>query len=442
MLTRILTRSLVTLLAATVAIGFAQRIELEFWHALTAPSGPLLETFAAEFNASQDRYTVNASYKGSYADTMNLAIAASRAGNAPHVVQIVEIGTGTFINAGVAIKEVHQLFAETGVPFDPERYLPAVRGYYSLPDGRMMSMPFNSSTAVMFVNDDALTRAGLDPATTPLETWDQVRAAAKQIVDTGAAACGFSFAWPTWTQFEQFSAIHDVPYATRANGFAGLDAELRINSPLHVRHVQTLIDMGAEGSLTWGGRGSAGDALFPSGECAILQGSSGLRGRVVREATFDWSIRPLPYYADAVEAPLNSVIGGASFWVMTAPGRTDAEYRAAAEFFNFLGQVEIVERFHVETGFLPIVFGVYEKLAAEGYYDANPGADVGYLQLARTAPTENSMGFRLGNMGEVRNIIEEEVEMALQGQQTAQQALDNAVERGDAVLRAFERAFR
>lgn len=441
MLTRNAKRFLVTLLAASLAVGLAQRVEIEFWHGLGAPSGPLLETFAAEFNASQDQYTVNASYKGSYPDTMNAAIAAFRAGTAPHVVQMFEVGTGTMIYSG-AIKPVYELFEETGVPFDPEVYLGAVRGYYSLPDGRMMSMPFNSSTAVMFVNNDALAAAGLDPATTPLETWDQVRAAAKQVVDSGAAPCGFSFAWPTWTQFEQFSAIHNVPFATRANGFEGLDAELQINSPLHVRHVQTLIDMGAEGSFTYGGRDAAGDALFPSGECAILQGSSGLRGRVVREATFDWSIVPLPVYADAVETPLNSVIGGASFWVMTAPGRTEAEYRAVAEFFKFLGQPEIVERFHVETGFLPIVFGVYEKLAAEGYYDANPGADTGYLQLARTAPTPNSMGFRLGNLPEIRNIIQEEIEMAFQGQQGAQQALDNAVERGNVVLRAFERTYR
>ncbi len=441
MFTRILKASLVTLLAASLAVGLAQRVEIEFWHGLNPPGGTLLEDFAAEFNASQDLYTINASFKGGYVDTMNASIAAWRAGNAPHIVQMFEVGTAVFVYSG-AVKPVYELFEQTGVPFDPEVYLGAVRGYYSLPDGRMMSMPFNSSTAVMFVNNDALARAGLDPATTPLETWEQVRAAAQQVVNTGAAPCGFSFAWPTWTQFEQFSAIHDLPYATRANGFEGLDAELLINSPLHVRHVQTLMDMQAEGSFTYAGRGTAGDAVFPSGDCAIIHGSSGLRGRVVNEADFDWSILPLPYYADAIDAPINSVIGGASFWVMTAPGRTDAEYRGVAEFFNFLGQVEIVERWHVETGFLPIVFGVYEKLLAEGYYEANPGTDVGYLQLARTAPTENSMGFRLGNMPEIRTIIEEEIEMAWAGQQSAQQALDNAVERGNVVLRAFERANR
>lgn len=420
----------------------AQRVEVEFWYGLTQPLGGVLEDIVQDFNESQDRYTVTPVFRGSYPETMQAAIAASRAGNAPHIVQMFEVGTATMMAAGPAIKPVYQLFEETGVEFDPDIYIPAIRGYYSLPDGRMMSMPFNSSTAVMWVNNDALRDAGLDPETVSLDTWDEVREVAKQIVDSGAASCGFTTAWPTWTQFEQFSAIHDVPLATQANGMEGLDAELMINSELHVRHVQTLIDMQAEGSFTYGGRDSAADALFPSGECAILHGSSGLLARVLSEAEFDWAVHMLPYYDDVPGAPLNSIIGGASFWVMTAPGRTDEEYRAVAEFFNFISTVEIAERWHVQSGFLPIRFGVYEQLLEGGYYDENPGRDTPYLQLTRSEPTENSRGLRLGNMPEIRNIIQEEVELALQGQQTAQQALDRAVERGNSVLRAFERANR
>ncbi len=434
----------VATLIAAFALGsaFAQRVEVEFWHGLTQPLGGLLEEFAADFNASQDQYHVEASFRGTYPDTMVAAIAAFRAGNAPHIVQMFEVGTATLMHAGGAVKPVYELFEETGVDFDPDIYIPAIKGYYSLPDGRMVSMPFNSSTAIMWVNNDALREAGLDPETTPLETWDQVRAVAKEVVDSGAAPCGFSMAWPTWTQFEQFSAIHDVPLATRANGMEGLDAELMINSELHVRHVQTLLDMQAEGSFTYGGRDSNADALFPSGECAILHGSSGLRARVVREAEFDWSTHMLPYYDDVPNAPLNSIIGGASFWVMTAPDRTDAEYAAVAEFFNFISTIENARRWHVESGFLPIRFGVFEELEAEGFYEENPGADIPYLQLTRAEPTENSRGLRLGNMPEIRNIIQEEFELAIQGQQTAQQALDNAVQRGNVVLRAFERANR
>jgi sn-glycerol 3-phosphate transport system substrate-binding protein len=221
-----------------------------------------------------------------------------------------------------------------------------------------------------------------------------------------------------------------------------MDAELRINSPLHVRHVQALLDMQKEGTFKYGGRDAAGDALFPSGECAIFHGSSGLRGRIVREAKFEWGATMLPYWPDVAGAPKNSIIGGASFWVMTAPGRRPEEYRAVAEFFRYISQPEVIAKWHTETGFLPITFAAYERVKASGYYQKNPGSDVPFLQLTRSAPTENSKGLRLGNMPEVRNIIQEELEKALQGQQTARQALDNAVQRGNVVLRNFERANR
>ena len=319
--------------------------------------------------------------------------------------------------------------------------MPAVKGYYSLLDGRMMSMPFNSSTAIMFYNKDAFKKAGLDPAKPP-QTWPDLIAAARKIKAANAAPCAFTTAWPTWAQFEQFSAIHDVPLATKANGMAGLDAELKINSPLHVKHVQALMDMQKEGTFKYGGRDAAGDALFPSGECAIIHASSGLRARIMREAKFEWGAAMLPYWPGTPHAPLNSIIGGASFWVMTSPTRKPEEYKAVAEFFRYISQPDVVAKWHTDTGFLPVTTAGYEKVKASGFYQQNPGTDVPYLQLTRTAPTENSRGLRLGNMPEIRNIIQEELEKAFQGQQTAQQALDNAVQRGNVVLRNFERANR
>jgi sn-glycerol 3-phosphate transport system substrate-binding protein len=428
-------------LVGAVAGNASAAVEIEFWHGLTSPLGDLLEGFVEDFNASQDEFHIEPSFKGGYADTMVAAIAASRAGNAPHIVQMFEVGTATMMAAGPAIKPVYELFEETGVAFDPEVYIPAIKGYFSLPDGRMMSMPFNSSTSSMWINRDLFAAAGLDPDA-PLETWAQVRAASKQIVDSGVSECGFASSWPTWLQFEQMGALHNEPIATLANGMEGLGAELTVNSPFFVNHVQNLLDMQAEGSFTYAGRDSAADALFPSGECAIVMGSSAMRARIMRDAEFDWDLRALPFYDDVVEAPLNSIIGGASFWVMTAPSRTADEYRGIAEFFNYISQPEVVTAWHTQSGYLPIVYGVFEELQESGFYAENPGLDVPYLQLTSAEPTENSRGPRLGNMVELRNIIQEELELALQGQQTAQQALDNATSRGNTVLRAFERANR
>jgi len=356
-------------------------------------------------------------------------------------VQMFEVGTATMMAARGAIKPVYQLMQETGTPFDPQAYVPAIRGYYSTSDGRMMSMPFNSSTAITWYNWDAFKKAGLDPSRPP-RTWKGMREAAKKIRDTNAAACGMTAGWPTWTQFEQFSAIHDVPLATRANGMDGLNTELRINSPLHVRHVQTLLDMQKEGAFKYGGRDNAAEALYPSGECAIVHTSSAFRARVMREAKFQWGTTFLPFYEDVPTAPKNSIIGGASFWVMTGPKRTADEYKAVAEFFRYISQTDVQAKWHTDTGYLPITLAAYEKVKASGFYEKFPDLEIPYKQLTLTPPTENSRGLRLGNMPEIRNIIQEELEKAFQGQQSAQQAMDSAVQRGNTVLRNFERANR
>jgi len=419
----------------------AQKIEIQFWHGLTQPLGGMLEKIAEDFNASQGKYRINPTFKGAYPDTMVAAIAAFRAGNAPHIVQMFEVGTATMMAAREAIKPLYEIMQESGVPFDTRAYIPAVRGYFSLPDGRMMSMPFNTSTAITFYNKDAFRKAGLDPEKPP-QTWQEVRAAARKIRAANAANIGFTCAWPTWTQFEQFSAIHDIPLASKSNGLEGMDAVLMINSPLHVRHVQTLIDMQKEGSFKYGGRDNQGDALFPSGEAVIIQASSGLRARIIKEAKFEWGATMLPYYDDVKGAPKNSIIGGASFWTMTAPKRTAEEYKGVVEFFRFISQPEVMAKWHMDTGYLPITFGGFERAQTLGYYKQNPGADIPYKQMIRSEMTKNSMGLRLGNMPEIRNVMHEELEKALQGQQSAQQAMDSAVSRGNVILRNFERANR
>ena len=415
-----------------------QRVQVDFWHGLTQPLGGILEKVAADFNASQTKYQVNATFKGSYPETMMAAIAAFRAGNAPHIVQMFEVGTATMMAARTAIKPVYELAQETGVNIDPKNYVGGVRGYYSTPDGKLVSMPFNSSTPIAWYNKDAFKKAGLDPEKPP-RTWEETWAAARKIVASKAASCGYTMAWPTWTQYENFSAIHNIPLATKANGMKGMDAELKINSPLHVKHLQNMMELQKAGVFKYGGRDGVADALFPSGECAIFHGSSGMRARVIREAKFQWGVAMLPYYKGTPTAPKNSIIGGASFWVMTGPKRTTDEYKAVAEFFQYLSRSEVDAKWHMDTGYVPITIAGFALASGQGYYIKNPGADIPFRQLTLTEPTENSMGLRLGNMPEIRVIIQEEMEKAFQGQQTAKQALDSAVQRSNVVLRNFER---
>ena len=437
-----------TLLPAALAVpvalaagraGAADKVKIVWWHAMTAALADEVARIAAGFNASQDAVEIQAVYKGGYADTLTAVIAASRAGQAPHLVQVFEVGTGTMLAAGKAVKPVWELVRESGLEIDPKAYIPAVRGYYSLADGRMASMPFNSSTAVMWYNKDAFRKAGLDPGQAPA-TWQQVRAAAEAIKAKAAAPVAMTTSWPVWVQLEQYSALHDLPFATKEDGFEGLDAELVFNSRAHVKHIERLLEMSKDGSFKYAGRDAAPDPLIVSGEAAISFGSSSSRGNLVKSAKFDWAEAYLPYDPEIIQTPKNSIIGGASLWTMTAPERTAAEYKAVAAFLKYIGKPDVDATWARNTGYVPVTFAGYELLKQQEFFAKNVGADIPVEQLTRGTVTPNTKGLRLGRLPEIRNIIQEELEKALQGGQSAQQTLDVAVLRGNKVLKEFARS--
>jgi sn-glycerol 3-phosphate transport system substrate-binding protein len=439
-------RSLLAGSAALLAAPFirakaAEKLKIVWWHAMTASLADEVNRLATLFNAQQDAIEVQPIYKGGYGDTLTATIAAVRAGQAPNLVQVFEVGTGTMLAAGKAVKQIWELAQETGVNLDPKAYIPAVRGYYSLADGRMASMPFNSSTAVTWYNKDAFRAAGLDPEKPPV-TWQDVAQATEAIKAKKAAEVPMATSWPTWIQLEEYSALHNIPFASKDDGFAGLDAELKIDSPAHLKQVQRLLDMAKQGTFQYAGRDNAPDPLLVSGQAAIAFNSSGMRGTLAKSAKFDWGVTYLPYDPDLIATPLNSIIGGASLWVMTAPNRTPDEYKAAALFLQFLGKPENDAAWHQATGYVPVTQAGFELSQKQGFYEKNPGADIPVRQLARGEVTANSKGLRLGRLPEIRTIIQEELEKALQGGQTAAQAMEVSVTRGNKVLREFQKSVR
>ena len=360
---------LATALATTLALATPAHAvtELQWWHAMTGGNNDIVNKLAADFNASQSDYKVIPTYKGGYADTMNAGIAAFRAGNAPHIMQVFEVGTATMMSATGAIKPVYQLMKDAGEPFDPKAYLPTITGYYSTSKGDMLSFPFNSSSMVMWINKDELKKAGI--AEIP-KTWPEVFDAAKKLKAAGHDTCGFSNAWATWAHIEQFSAWHNVPIGSKANGLDGFDTELKFNSPLHVKHLQNLIDLQKDKTYDYSGRASAGEGRFGSGECAIFLTSSGYYATAKGTAKFDFTSAPMPYYPDVAGAPQNSIIGGASLWVMG--GKKPEEYKGVAKFFAFLSDTDRQAKLHQESGYLPITKAAYEKTKADGFYEKNP----------------------------------------------------------------------
>ncbi len=423
--------------AFALATGSAQaQVEIQWWHAMTGGNNDVIVKLATEFNAAQSEYKVVPTYKGSYIDTMNAGIAAFRAGNAPHIMQVFEVGTATMMAATGAVKPVHVLMKEAGEKFDPQAYLSAITGYYSTSKGEMLSFPFNSSSAVMWYNRDAFKKAGLDPMAPP-KTWPEVFAAAKKLKAAGYATCGFSNAWVTWVNVEQLGAWHNVALSTKANGLDGFDAVLNFNGPLHVRHLQNLVDLQKDKTYDYSGRTNTGEGRFTSGECPIFLTSSAFFGNVRANAKFDFAAAPMPYYPDIPNAPQNSIIGGASLWVMG--GKKPDEYKGVAKFFTFLTDTDRQVAVHKASGYLPITKAAYAKTKDSGYYKDAPYLEVPLLELTNKEPTANTRGLRLGNMVQLRDVWSEEFESALSGKKTAKEALDSAVTRGNAMLRQFER---
>jgi sn-glycerol 3-phosphate transport system substrate-binding protein len=422
-------------LSAPLAKAIAEPIELQWWHAMTAVNADRVNKIAADFNTSQDAYKIVPVFKGSYAETMNAGVAAYRAGNAPHIIQIFEVGTATMMGAKGAIKPVYQLMVDAGEPFDPNAYLPAVTGYYSTLDGKMLSLPFNSSTAITYWNKDAFKKAGLDPDKAP-STWPDTLAAAQKL-RAGGVACGLTAAWISWTQIEQFSAWHNIPLATKADGLEGADAELKFNNPILAKHIGNLAAAQKDKSFDYGGRTNEPEGKFLNGECGMIQTSSAAFGNFKAGAKFDFGMAELPYDPDVKGAPQNSIIGGASLWVMG--GKKPDEYKGVAKFFTFLSQTALQQQLHEVTGYMPITKAAYVATKESGFYEKNPGREIPVLQMTAKPPTENSRGLRLGNLVQIRDIIAEDLEAAFAGKQDAQTVLDDAVKRGNGLLRQFER---
>jgi sn-glycerol 3-phosphate transport system substrate-binding protein len=424
----------IALAAAVSASAYAQT-EIQWWHSMTAVNNEVVNDLANSFNASQKAYKIVPTFKGTYTESFTAAVAAFRAGNAPHVLQVFEVGTATMMsNKGVTVP-VGKMMKDAGEKFDPKTFVSAVAGYYTSPSGEMLSFPFNSSTTVFYINKDAFKAAGID-TTKPPSTWPEVALAAAKLKASGHK-CPFTTAWQGWTQLESFSAWHNAEFATKGNGMQGMDARMKVNSPLHVRHIENLANMAQQGLFVYKGRSNVPEASFISGECAMMPTSTGFYGNVAKNAKFSYALAPLPYYPDVAGAPQNTVIGGASLWVMS--GKKADEYKGIAQFFSYLSKPDVQAALHQRPGYLPITTAAFKMTEESGFYQKNPGTDVGVNQMIRKT-TDKSRGIRLGNYVQIRTIEDEELEQVWGGKKSAKDALDSIVTRGNDLLERFEKA--
>jgi sn-glycerol 3-phosphate transport system substrate-binding protein len=273
--------------------AFAQaQTEIQWWHSMTAVNNEWVNDLAKDFNASQKEVQGRAHLQGQYDESMTAAIAAFRAGNAPHILQVFEVGTATMMASKGAIVPVGQVMKDAGYKFDPAAYMPAVAGYYTAPNGQMLSFPFNSSTTVFYT-----TRT---PSRPPASTPDKPP---QDLAGSGAGrrqAQGQRPQVPADHRLAGLDAARELlDLAQRRNRHqaqrpGGMDARLKMNSPLHVRHIENLANMAKQGLFVYKGRANVPEATFMSGECAMITTSSGFYGNVKKNAKFDFGWPPCP----------------------------------------------------------------------------------------------------------------------------------------------------
>jgi sn-glycerol 3-phosphate transport system substrate-binding protein len=416
----------------TVALA---KTEIQWWHAMTGFLGERVNEIASKFNKSQTEYEVKAVYKGSYPETLTAGIAAYRAKTHPHIIQVFEVGTQTMLSSG-AIYPVYQLMKDQGININWADFLSVVKSYYSF-KGNLYSMPFNSSTAILYYNKTMFKKAGLNPEKPPT-TFDEIEKCSKAVVLSGVSKIGFTISWPSWILMENMHAWHDQPFADQDNGFAGLATQLKINGRLGGQILDLLSRWNNEGTFTYSGRGSRGDQPITNGEAAIGLASTALVGTLTKTAKFEWGTGNLPRITGY---PIgNSIIGGASLWVMK--GHKPEEYKAVAKFLEFLGKTEQQAWWHAETGYLPISNSALKALEAAGHFKKNPNMWTAFAQITKGKTTPNSQGVRLGNLPAIRDIIEAEIENVVAGKKTSQQGLDDTVKKSNEMLKEFAAMYK
>jgi sn-glycerol 3-phosphate transport system substrate-binding protein len=432
---RLTSTALVTGLALTLALTTPEvhaATEIALWHSVSGPTADAFQTLVNRFNRSQPQFKVVPLYKGAVDTTLAIALAAGHSSSAPDIVQADVEMTASLLADRSRIRPLHEVLKATHEAIDSSDFLPGIASYLGETGGRLDALPFTPSTAVLYINRDALRRAELPPEVAP-RTWRDVQAMTLAVQARAAAPCGYTSDWQSWVHVENLGAWHDEAFASRSNGMDGLDPRLTFNTTFMLRHVSLLSAWARSGLFTYHGRGNQAETHFVAGECALFTGSSNSIQAIRDGAGFDFAVAPLPFYDEYPGAPFRSTIGGTALW--TLQGRPVTHQTGAARFLKWLAQPEQQAAWHQATGFLPLSHRAVTISRQQGFYQRNPGFEVAISGLAARAGSRNSRGVRLPQLARIRAIIDEELEQVWAHTKAPKDALDAAVARGNQVLR-------
>jgi len=428
--TKYLTAGVLGMATALPSSAFAQT-EIQFWHAMGGRLGEVVEEITAKYNESQSDYTLVSTYKGGYEDTMTAGIAAFRAKEQPNIIQIFDAGAATIINAKGATVPMADLMAEHAGGFDSADYIEGVRYFYADSEGKMIGMPFNSSTPLLYYNKDAFAEAGIE---NPPATWEEFEAIAPVLKEAGYTALAQSHS--PWIFSENFHSRHNLQLATGNNGYDSTDVEILYNNDhmkMHWGKVKEWLDAGYYGfyGRAWGDNQDA----FVQKEVAMWLGSSGSFGGLSNSAEFEFGAAYLPYWKSIIEEPKGTFIGGAALFAMS--GKPDEENKGVADFMSFLTSAEMQYFWHKETGYVPITNAAYDLAKGDGYYETTPDAEVGILQLTQPGG-EWTKGYRLGYYVQIRDVMYKHFDDIFSGEASVDDAFAEMETEANALLTRFK----
>lgn len=400
----------------------AERTQLVLWHSMAAQLGEEVRLLAYEFNQSQSKYVVKPVYKGNYVETLTSFAAAFRAKQPPAMVQIFEVGTELMCSPQGVVKPLDELMQEQGIDLPKDDLMQSVREFYTR-EGQLMALPFNLSVPILYYNSDVLAKLGYDSTNFP-HTWDEMEGLARKVKKAGFD-CTYTSAYPGWILFESFLALHGLPL-TQSDPLKAV-----FETPQLTRHFTRLKRWHSEHYLRYAGREDDATILFTSGLCPLFSQSSGAYNSLASLVPFSLGVANLPLDTEISTVRHANVTGGAALWAVS--GQTAENYQGIAQFFSFIAQPKIQQRWHEHTGYLPIgLQGIYADIIKNS---SHPN-----LMLAQTDLKINHEEKPLkyyGPQNQIRSINDEVLEAMFADLISPKEAVHEAVTRANHVLSRF-----
>lgn len=412
------------LLLFSVVQLHAKPVEIVMWYSLAGHLGSEIRKLAGDFNKTQSEYVVKPIYKGEYIESLTSFAAAFSAKQPPAIIQVFELGTDTMLQPKGIIKPVDELMTEQGLHLPKDSFLPVVRALYSR-SNQLLAFPFNISIPVIYYNADALMQIGYSEHSFP-KTWDKMEVLAAQLKKAGFA-CAYTSAYPAWIQIESFSALHGLSLVNQQK------ATVIDNNKAIISHLERLKKWQKKHYFEYGGRASDATFLFTSGRCALFSQSSGSYNSLSELVHFRLGVAAMPLDTKISSSRHNNVAGGAALWV--GSGQSAEIYRGVAYFFSYLAQPSVQNRWHQQTGYLPLgLSGVYASIMSKSKH---PILALAQSDLAdsHSIPSQPN----LGPQNQVRMINDEALEAVFSGIKSPKQAIDEAEKQANYALLRFSR---